>query len=126
MKNKEKYKKHFSEYEMCDEDAPWHKSVCCRKTCKGCAERFLKWSEQEVLPDLTGLEEAILKSVAPAFKYIVRDQDRKLFLYYSKPYKKNESWISAHPRTVLPLICLFDWIRPEDAKPWCIDDFVKR
>lgn len=126
MKNKDKYKKFFSEYEMYDEDAPWHDAVCRGKECKGCIKRFIEWSEQETLPDLTGLEEEVLRSVAPAFKYIVRDQDRRLFLYYSKPYKKDESWISAYPRTRLPLIRLFDWICPEDAEPWCIDDLVKR
>lgn len=126
MKNKEKYKKDLSERDICDKASPWRETICCGKVCKGCAGRFLEWSEQEALPDLTGLEEEVLRYVPPVFKYIVRDQNGRLFLYYSKPYKKDEMWVSASLSAKLPLIRLFDWIRPEDAEPFCIDDFVKR
>ena len=61
MKNKEKYKKVFSEYELCDCDAPWHDAVCRGNFCKGCIGRFIEWSEQEATPDLTGLEEEVQK-----------------------------------------------------------------
>lgn len=133
MKNKEKYEKYFSEYEMCAEDAPWYKDVCpwreddcCGNPCIGCAERFIKWSEQEALPDLTGLEEEILKAIDPVFKFIARDKYGKMFVYRQKPRKTENTWSSKSIYTSLPLPSLFDWVRFEDAEPWCIDDIVKR
>lgn len=126
MKNKEKYEKYFSEYEMCDRDAPWHDAVCRRTICKGCIKRFIKWSEQEATPDLTGLEEEILKAIDPVFEFIARDESGKLFVYSRKPEKFRLSWTSTYPYARLPLTGLFDWIRFEDEEPWCIDDIVKR
>lgn len=129
MKNKEKYKKFFSEYEAamwCCEDAPWHKAVCRGNICKGCIERFLEWSEQEALPDLTELEEEILKAIDPVFKFIARDKYGKMFVYRQKPRKTENTWASKSIYTSLPLPSLFDWVRFEDAEPWCIDDLVNR
>ena len=129
MKNKEKYKKYFSEYDICDGDAPWYKVVCGGNVCKGCEGcigRFVEWCEQEALPDLTGLEEEVLKRIRKPFKYIARDQDGRLFIYDQKPRKKDERWVPISLFTALPLTDLFDWIRFEDAEPWCIDDLVKR
>ena len=126
MKNKDKYKKCFSEYDMCDKASPWHDAVCRRKECKGCIGRFIEWCEQEALPDLTGLEEEVLKRIDFVFKFIARDQDGKLFAYYQKPRKGKSMWASEYPHEQLPLTSLFDWIRFEDNDPWCIDDLVKR
>ncbi len=126
MKNKEKYKKIFSEYEMCAEDAPWHDAVCHGKACKGCIKRFIEWSEREAQPDLTGLEEEILKAIDPAFEFVARDKYGKMFVYRQKPRKTEDRWASNSIYTQLPLPSLFDWIRFEDEEPWCIDDLVKR
>lgn len=126
MKNKDKYKKFFGDYNMCDGDAPWYDAVCRGNSCKGCVGRFIKWSEQEALPDPTGLEAEVLRAIPSAFKYIAKDESGKLFVYCRKPEKKGRSWSSAYPYTLLPLTGLFDWIRFEDDEPWCIDDFVKR
>lgn len=126
MKNKEKYKNFFSEYDMCDRAAPWCKDVCHGNICKGCIGRFIEWSEQEAQPDLTGLEEEVLRAIPSAFKYIARDECGKLFVYCRKPEKFGLSWTSTYPYTCLPLTGLFDWIRFEDEEPWCIDDLVKR
>ena len=126
MKNKEKYKKVFSEYELCDCDAPWHDAVCRGNICKGCIGRLIEWSEQEALPDLTGLEEEVLKRIDPSFKYIARDKGGELFVYYQKPRKMGGKWVPEIIRALLPLTGLFDWIRFEDAELWCIDDLVKR
>lgn len=126
MKNKEKYKNFFSEYDMCDRATPWYKDVCRGNICKGCIGRFIEWSEQEATPDLTGLEEEVLKRVVQNFKYIARDKDGRLFLYCSKPQKESEKWVSRRLYDMLPLTDLFDWITFDDAEPWCIDDIVKR
>lgn len=126
MKNKEKYKKIFSEYEMHDEDAPWHDAVCRGKECKGCIKRFIEWSEQEATPDLTELEEEILKAIDPVFEFIARDKYGKMFVYRQKPRKMENTWASNSIYTSLPLPSLFDWVRFEDAEPWRIDDIVKR
>ena len=126
MKNKDKYKKHFSECEVCDGDAPWYKTVCGGNVCKGCAGRFLEWCEQEALPDLTGLEEEVLKAIDPVFEFIARDKYGKMFVYRQKPRKMDNTWASKSIYTQLPLPSLFDWIRFEDDEPWRIDDLVKR
>lgn len=126
MKNREKYKKFFGDCEMCDGDAPWYKDVCRGKACKGCIKRFIEWSEQEALPDPTGLEEEILKAIDPVFKFIARDKYGKMFVYRQKPRKMENTWSSNSIYTSLPLPSLFDWVRFEDAEPWCIDDLVKR
>lgn len=127
MKNKEKYKKIFSKYDdICDGDAPWSKSICHGNICKGCIGRFVEWCEQEAKPDLTGLEEEILKAIDPVFKFIVRDKYGKMFVYRQKPRKAENTWASNSIYTSFPLPSLFDWITFEDAEPWCIDDLVKR
>lgn len=125
MKNKEKYKKIFSEYEMHAEDAPWHDAVCRGKECKGCIKRFIEWSEQEAHPGLTDLEEKTLKTIRFPFKYIARDKDGKLFAYYGKPKKYGEEWVSDYPCIRLKMLGMLDWIRFEDVEPWRIDDLVK-
>lgn len=129
MKNKEKYEKFFSEYDFditCDEDAPWHDAVCHGKNCKGCIERFIKWIEQDALPDPTELEAKVLRAIPSDFKYIARNKYGILFVYCRKPKKIENGWWSESYFAFLPLTGLFDWIRPEDAEPWCIDDIVKR
>lgn len=126
MKNKEKYKKNFSEYDICDKDSPWHAVVCHGKNCKGCIERFIKWSEQEALPCPTGIEAEVLRAIDSEFKYIARDECGKLFVYIRKPEKAVSVWTSTPHCKSLPLSSLFDWVRFEDAEPWCIDDIVKR
>ena len=126
MKNKEKYKKDFSERDICDTASPWRDAICRGKNCEGCAGRFIEWCEQEAHPDLTDLEEEVLKRIEQPFKYIARDQDGKLSAYYQKPRKGRNMWVSDYPHEHLPLTSLFDWIRFEDNEPRCIDDFVKR
>ena len=126
MKNKEKYKKFFSEYDMCDVNAPWHDAVCRGNPCKGCVERFIKWCEQEVLPDLTEVEEEVLRAIDLDFKYIARDEDGKLYIYRQKPKKIIGGWISNVLYDSLRLTGLFDWITFDDDEPRYIDDFVKR
>ena len=126
MKNKEKYKKVFSEYEMCDRAAPWCKDICRGNICKGCIGRFIEWSEQEALSDLTVLEEEVLKRIDPSFKYIARDKGGELFVYYQKPKKGRDMWRSNNHYERIPLTDLFDWITFDDAEPWRIDDLVKR
>lgn len=126
MKNKEKYEKYFIEYDMCDKDAPWHDAICNRTICKGCIKRFIKWSEQEALPDPTGLEAEVLRAIDSEFKYVARDECGKLFVYCRKPEKAKSVWTSDPHCKSLPQSSLFDWIRFEDAEPWCIDDIVKR
>lgn len=126
MKNKEKYKSFFGEYDMCDEDAPWYEAVCRGNICKGCVGRFIEWSEQEALPDPTELEEGVLRAIDSEFKYIARDEDGKLYIYSQKPKKIIGKWASNELYNSLRLTGLFDWIRFENAEPWCIDDLVKR
>ena len=126
MKNKEKYRKDLSERDICDKASPWHAAVCHGNNCKGCAGRLIEWCEQEATPGITRLEEEVLKAVPPTFRYIARDKGGKLFVYYAKPRKGDEEWLSSYPCAILPLIGLFEWIRFEDDEPWCIDDLVKR
>lgn len=126
MKNKEKYKKDFIERDICDKASPWRDAICHGKKCKGCPGRFIEWSEQEAMPDLTMLEEEVLKRIGQPFKYIARDEDGKLFVYYQKPRKGNSMWMSDYHHGHLPLTGLFDWITFDDKKPRRIDDFVKR
>lgn len=126
MKNKDKYKKYFSKYEMCNIYAPWYKAICCGTVCKGCVERLIKWSEQEAPLDITGLEEKVLKKIRRQFKYIARAQDGRLFLYCEKPKKEDGRWVPISLFTALPLTGMFDWIRFEDGEPVYIDDFVER
>lgn len=126
MKNKEKYKKDLSERDICDKASPWREAICRGNSCKGCAGRFIEWCEQEALPDLTGLEEEILKAIDPVFEFIARDKHGKMFVYRQKPRKTENTWASNSIYTSFPLPSLFKWITFNDAEPWCIDDLVKR
>ena len=125
MKNKEKYQDEIRK-RVCGVNTPWRNYICNDKECSGCAGRFIEWSEQEALPDITGLEEEILKRIDFVFKFIARDQDGKLFVYCQKPSKLNVTWMPTGECKLLPLPSLFDWITFDDVEPWCIDDLVKR
>lgn len=126
MKNKEKYKNELKTNCVCDYNQPWIKDICNGKSCKGCALRFAEWCEQEAPLDITGLEEEVLKKIRRQFKYIARDKDGKLFVYYNKPQKSTKNWISRFPYTQLPIFGVFDWITFDDDEPVCIDDYVER
>lgn len=126
MKNKEKYRKELEEFGMCEDGAPWRHVVCFGNTCNGCGRRFLEWCERKAKPEITEFEKEVLKKIGLSFRYIARDKNGVLFVFYQKPRKAGRVWMSDHHCKSLPLTGLFDWIRFEDEEPVCIDDYVSR
>ena len=120
--------------------------VCCRDmTCEQCLfhkEDFywyhcddterIRWSESEYVekPTITLREKNFLCSLLSNFKYIARDSNDALYIYYNKPKRNSmDNWIVDDnnyyyvSRDVYGN--MFDFIKWEDEKPWLIEDLKK-
>ena len=90
-----------------------------------------RWAESEYVEKLaiTSREEKFLGSLLPKYKYIARDNNDALYVYYNKPMRddKNEVWVSDNTDYIPESIfgSIFHFIKWEDAEPWQIDDLKK-
>lgn len=94
--------------------------------------RFLVevWHREELL--ITQDEKAILKAIIEVekYKYITRDKDGELDLFYLEPVKKNDLWCVGSKITEDSPYSLdlfrhkFKFVKWEDEEPWLISDVL--
>ena len=77
---------------------------------------------------LTEDEKVILRNIDNRNKWIARDGDGSLFVYCSKPIKKESSWVSEMFLDWCDIWIfkhLFQFIKWEDEEPYLIEDLLK-
>lgn len=124
-----------------------NKVVCCDDiTCEQCLFNIYdnecscddndieRWAESEYVekkPTITSREKNFLDVLLPECKYIARQKNNTLYIYYCKPMRnfKNEVWISDDDYEFLPKRMygddIFSFIKNDDEEPWLIEDLKK-
>lgn len=68
----------------------------------------------------------ILKALDSEYKYIARDFDDELWVFFEKPYKRaRKCWDSLQRCEMLPMSRIFRSISKDDEEPVCIADVLK-
>lgn len=144
MKNKEKYAKEIIEI-ACDGDSiaitsNSGKLVRCRNikceeclfNCTNCEDDTREWAESEYVekPVISRRDKAFLVYIKEGYKFVARDENGKLFVYGSKPYKDKRCNCWRSDRRNSPILCLnynivFPMVKWEDSEPWLIEDLKK-
>lgn len=148
MKNREKFAKEILDV-ACKGNiiavTKDNKVVCCNDiNCEQClfhkgddyggycddTER-IRWVESEYVEKkhtITSREKNFLDTLISNCKYIARDKDNSLYVYYDKPIRGNKFWISDYASHDMPKDMygsIFDFIKWEDEEPWLIEDLKK-
>lgn len=150
MKNREKFAKEILDI-ACNGGViavtKDNKVVCCRDIhCEQClfhkgddyggycddTER-IRWVESEyvVKPTITSREKKFLDALLSNCKYIARDINNDLYIYYNKPRRNsmNELWITEDSNYFYVSRDMygnmFNFIKWEDEAPWDIEDLKK-
>ena len=100
---------------------------------KNCRTKRYEWSESEYVEKhtITSREKNFLDAILPSCKYIARDINNDLYIYYNKPRRNsmNESWITDNTNYFYVSRDMygdmFDFIKWENEKPWSIEDLKK-
>lgn len=101
---------------------------------KSCRTKRYEWSESEYVekPTITSREKNFLDALLSSCKYIARDINNDLYIYYNKPRRNsmnmNEYWITDDSNCFYVSRDMygdmFNFIKWE-GEPWCIDDLKK-
>lgn len=82
------------------------------------------WKREE--PTITEDEKTILRNLPEKFKWIARDGNGELYIYWNKPVRLPRAWLGEGVFECLNLFNhLFKMVRLEDDEPWKIDDLLK-
>lgn len=98
---------------------------------QACYDRVREWAESEEEPTITSREKNFLDALLSDCKYIARDFNNDLYIYYNKPRRSymNESWTTDDSNYFYVSRNMygnmFDFIKWEDEKPWLIEDLRK-
>lgn len=100
---------------------------------KSCRTKRYEWSESEYIekPTITSREKNFLDLILSKMKYIARDFNNDLYIYYNKPKRNsiNKSWgtddSNYHYVSRKMYGDMFDFIKWEDEEPWSIDGLKK-
>lgn len=143
MKNKEKYSKNIVELACDGKDIAVDKrtgkvdsclcipcSNCLFDDNKDCDKGRREWAESEYVefPVISKIDKAFLEYTRELCKYIARDEDGKLYVYSSKPFKEKNYW---HLRSGccswlnFAFAVDFPMIKWSDEEPWSIEDLKK-
>ena len=98
-----------------------------------CLDRLREWSESEYVekPTITSRERDFLYVLLSNCKYIARDFNNDLYIYYNEPRHNsmNKSWITDDGNYFYVSRNMygnmFNFIKWEDEKPWLIEDLKK-
>lgn len=149
MKNREKFTKEILDI-ACKGDTiavteDNKVACCCDINCHKCLfyktddygsycddEEPMKWSESEYVekPTITSREKNFLGSILSNFKYIARDSNDALCIYYNKPKRNSmDNWITDDDNCYYVLRdmygSMFNFIKWENEEPWSIEDLKK-
>lgn len=101
---------------------------------KSCRTKRYEWSESEYVekPTITSREKNFLDALLSSCKYIARDINNDLYIYYNKPRRNsmnmNEYWITDDSNCFYVSRDMygdmFNFIKWE-GEPWLIDDLKK-
>lgn len=81
------------------------------------------WKHEE--PTITEDEKVILRNIDEKYKYVARDDDRRLFVFSEKPEKKEFVWGSNNRAVSISAFDhLFQMVKWEDDEPWRIEDLL--
>lgn len=142
MKNKEKYAKEIinvacSGYGIALIEKSGHVVPCdgvlcstCLFNAHDCREQIRKWAESEYIekPVISKRNIVILDYFRSNLKYIVRDENGKLFAYEAQPRKEKTYWKCNRGNCLLlnkQLNIDFPMIKWSDEEPWLIEDLKK-
>lgn len=146
MKNKEKHAKEIVEL-ACDGNSiavDKHSGTVCScnyiscSNClfddsKDCIKRRKNWAVSEYTEYteksvISKIDRAFLDYIKEEFKYIVRNESGKLFLYGAYPRKRDTYWV-LNCDSYLSLNRYFNvdfpMVKWEDDEPWLIEDLKK-
>lgn len=98
-----------------------------------CLDRLREWSESEYVEKstITSREKNFLDALLSDCKYIARDFNNDLYIYYNKPRRNsmNESWTTDDSNYFYVSRNMygnmFNLIKWEDEKPWSIENLKK-
>lgn len=98
-----------------------------------CLDQLREWSESEYVEKstITSREKNFLDALLSDCKYIARDSNNDLYIYYNKPRRNsmNESWTTDDSNYFYVSRNMygnmFNLIKWEDEKPWSIEDLKK-
>lgn len=144
MKNREKFAKEILDIACKGDSFSVTKSgkitFCDRFKCdmckfnnstgeKSCRTKRYEWSESEYVekPTITSREKNFLDALLSNCKYIARDRDNLLYVYYDKPIRGDKFWISDYASHDMPKDMygdVFNFIK-WDEEPWSIEDLKK-
>lgn len=96
-------------------------------------EALIQWAESEYVekPTITSREKNFLDALLPNFKYIARDSNDRLCIYYNKPKRNSMDnyWIPDDDYYYYVSSnmygSMFNFIKWEDKEPWSIEDLKK-
>ena len=82
------------------------------------------WEREE--RTITSDEKIILRNIDHKYKYIARDEDKKLYVYEQEPEKGCEDWkfTSFKVESMCVFCNLFDMVKWTDDEPWKIEDLL--
>lgn len=98
---------------------------------QACFDRLREWAESEYVwkPTITSREKNFLGSLLSNFKYIARNTNNALNVYYNKPKRNSmNDWVSGDCYCYVSINMygnMFDFIKWEDEEPWSIEDLKK-
>ena len=144
MKNKEKYAKEIIEVACSGDNIAVTKEGervvrCTEIACSeclfarlNCVEKTREWVEQEYIekPVISKKDRDFLEYLREGYKFVTRDEDGKLFVYGSRPYKDKrcKCWCSGcsnNPSLCLSYNIVFPMVKWSDDSPWLIEDLKK-
>lgn len=111
------------ELEFCTEHPYWISinGYCIKISKKVCQE--LKYMNKINTPELTELEKNILNNLNKEYRFIARDQNGKLFVYKTLPYKEHTTWSGDYSE--LPFSKLFKFITWDNPCPYVIENLLE-
>lgn len=143
MKNKEKHSKKIVELTCDGKSVAVDKRIGKVVSCDciicgnclfdgkhGCNSRRRGWAESEYVEFLviSKIDKAFLEYTREGCKYIARDEDGKLYVYSSKPFKEKNYWyLRSGCCSWLNFAFAVDFpmVKWSDSEPWLIEDLKK-
>lgn len=112
-------------YWLCDEQR--NKNECVDRFCGKCKLEWLKQEHKEKIK-LSKVEKGMLENLDEKYKWIARDKDGTLCIYYIKPKKDIHicDWVNGEHMFNLSIFKhLFKFVKWEDEEPYSIEELLK-
>lgn len=100
----------------------------CNCNCgRSCNQVIAEWANSEYVekPKISESDRRFLDYIPDEYNWMARDKNGLLYVYYCKPFKSKESWISENIKGVKEFKISFSIVKWEDEEPWLIEDLKK-